>query len=133
MAIAVVGMLDEREQALSIIIAHIEKRGHKSLLIDISIGTGAITSSLTPEITCGDLARVGGGESHGQATEPHRGHDGDTEEELVGAAPGVGQENQDPQHHVNQQGQQVKQLVRGHHAATFSTTRAPFPPPRPRC
>jgi hypothetical protein len=45
MAIAVVGMLDEREEALSIIRAHIEKRGHKSLLIDISIGTGAITSS----------------------------------------------------------------------------------------
>ena len=65
MAIAVVGMLDEREEALSIIRAHIEKRGHKSLMIDISIGTGAITSSLTPEITCDDLARVGGTTSEG--------------------------------------------------------------------
>ena len=65
MAIAVVGMLDEREEALSIIRAHIEKRGHKSLLIDISIGTGAITSSRKPEITSDDLARMGGTTSEG--------------------------------------------------------------------
>jgi len=46
MAIVIVGMLDEREEALKIIKEKIEKRGHKTLLIDISIGTGAIVSSL---------------------------------------------------------------------------------------
>ncbi len=56
MAIALVGMLDEREQGLRLIKGHIERRGHKTLLIDISIGTGAIASSLKPEITCEELA-----------------------------------------------------------------------------
>ncbi|UCB49771.1 MAG: Tm-1-like ATP-binding domain-containing protein, partial [Deltaproteobacteria bacterium] len=60
MGIAVVGMLDEREQGLSIIKEHIERRGHKAILIDITIGTGAITSSLQAEISCKDLAKAGG-------------------------------------------------------------------------
>ncbi|MEE9612055.1 MAG: Tm-1-like ATP-binding domain-containing protein [Desulfatiglandales bacterium] len=60
MAIVVVGMLDEREEGLRLIRDHIEKRGHKTLLIDISIGTGAIISSLKAEITCEDLARACG-------------------------------------------------------------------------
>jgi uncharacterized protein (UPF0261 family) len=41
MAIAVVGMLDEREEALKIIKDQIEKRGHQAILIDVTIGTGA--------------------------------------------------------------------------------------------
>jgi uncharacterized protein (UPF0261 family) len=60
MGIAVVGMLDEREEGLSIIKEHIERRGHKAVLIDITIGTGAITSSLQAEISCEDLAKAGG-------------------------------------------------------------------------
>jgi len=60
MAIIVVGMLDEREEGLTIIKSRIEKRGHKALLIDISIGTGAIESSLKPDITSSELAQAGG-------------------------------------------------------------------------
>ena len=37
MAIVIVGMLDEREEALNIIKDQIEKRGHKAILIDVSI------------------------------------------------------------------------------------------------
>jgi len=46
MPIAVVGMLDEREEALKIIKDRIERRGHQACLIDISIGTGAIIPKL---------------------------------------------------------------------------------------
>jgi uncharacterized protein (UPF0261 family) len=60
MAIAVVGMLDEREEGLQLIKDHIEKRGHRPMLIDISIGTGAIESSLKPDIDCHALAKSGG-------------------------------------------------------------------------
>jgi uncharacterized protein (UPF0261 family) len=61
MAIVIVGMLDEREEALQIIKEQIEKRGHKSILIDISIGTGAIVSSLKPDISSEEIAHLGGG------------------------------------------------------------------------
>jgi len=60
MAIAVVGMLDEREEGLQLIKDQIEKRGHRPVLVDISIGTGAIESSLKPDIDCHALARSGG-------------------------------------------------------------------------
>ena len=60
MAIAVVGMLDEREEGLQLIKDNIEKRGHRSVFIDISIGTGAIESSLKPDIDCHTLAKTGG-------------------------------------------------------------------------
>lgn len=56
-----VGMLDEREEALRIIKEQIERRGHKSILIDVSIGTGAITSSLKPNVGCDEIIRLGGG------------------------------------------------------------------------
>ena len=56
MGIAVVGMLDEREAGLRLIKDHIERRGHKAILVDITIGTGAITSSLQADISCEDLA-----------------------------------------------------------------------------
>ena len=51
MAIVIVGRLDEREAALSLIKEQIEKRKHKTILVDISIGTGAIVSSLKPDVT----------------------------------------------------------------------------------
>ncbi len=61
MPIAVVGMLDEREQALRIIRDRIAERGHKPLLIDISIGTGAIAPSITPDVGCAELVGLAGG------------------------------------------------------------------------
>ena len=60
MAIALVGMLDEREEGLSLILEHIKKRGHEPILMDISIGTGAIASTLVPDISCEELALAGG-------------------------------------------------------------------------
>jgi uncharacterized protein (UPF0261 family) len=67
MAIAVVGMIDEREQALSLIMERIEQRGHKALLIDISIGTGAVIPSLEADISYSELSELGGGPSAGVA------------------------------------------------------------------
>jgi len=61
MAIAVVGMLDEREQALRIIKDQIEKRGHKAILIDITIGTGAIAPALKADVGSDEIARLAGG------------------------------------------------------------------------
>lgn len=68
MAIAVVGMIDEREEALSLIKERIEQHGHEVLLIDMSIGTGAIVPSLKADIQCGELSESGGGPSEGIAT-----------------------------------------------------------------
>jgi uncharacterized protein (UPF0261 family) len=65
MAIAVVGMIDEREEALSLIMERIQQHGHKVLLIDISIGTGAIVPSLRADIDCGALSILGGGPPDG--------------------------------------------------------------------
>jgi uncharacterized protein (UPF0261 family) len=67
MPIAIVGMLDEREEALSLIKNRIEKRGHKALLMDISIGTGAIVPSIKADVSCGELAELGGGPAAGVA------------------------------------------------------------------
>lgn len=67
MAIAVVGMLDEREEALGLIKERIEQRGHKALLIDVSIGTGAINPSLKADISYSELSELGGGPSTGVA------------------------------------------------------------------
>jgi uncharacterized protein (UPF0261 family) len=65
MPIAIVGMLDEREEALRTIKVQIEKRGHKALLIDISIGTGAIIPALKADVSCAELVRLGGGPAEG--------------------------------------------------------------------
>jgi uncharacterized protein (UPF0261 family) len=65
MSIAVVGMLDEREEALRIIKTQIEQRGHKAILIDISIGTGAIVPSLKAEVSYQELVRLAGGPAEG--------------------------------------------------------------------
>jgi uncharacterized protein (UPF0261 family) len=61
MSIVIIGMLDEREGALKIIKDQIEMRGHKTTLIDISIGTGAIVSSLKADVSCDDVVRLAGG------------------------------------------------------------------------
>jgi uncharacterized protein (UPF0261 family) len=61
MSIVVVGMLDEREQVLKIIKDQIEKRGHKVVLIDITIGTGAIAPALKADVSSDEIARLAGG------------------------------------------------------------------------
>jgi uncharacterized protein (UPF0261 family) len=50
MAIVVVGMLDEREEALKVIVQRIGERDHRTMLIDISIGTGAIVPALRADV-----------------------------------------------------------------------------------
>ncbi len=60
MAIVIIGMLDEREEVLKIIKEKIEARGHKTILIDISIGTGAIAPSLKPDVTSDEIVRFAG-------------------------------------------------------------------------
>ena len=67
MAIAVVGMIDEREEAMGLIKERIEQHGHKVLLVDITIGTGAIIPSLKADIKCGELSELGGGPPAGVA------------------------------------------------------------------
>lgn len=59
MSIAIVGMLDEREEALGIIRDCIAQRGHKPLLMDISVGTGAIVPSLQADVRCDELLELG--------------------------------------------------------------------------
>jgi hypothetical protein len=49
-----------REQGLRIIKKEIEKRRHKSIVIDISMGTGAIKYALKPDISSQDLIRSRG-------------------------------------------------------------------------
>lgn len=60
MAIAVCGMMDERDIGLKLIREQIEKRGHKAVVIDFSIGTGGIEPSFTADVTCDALALAGG-------------------------------------------------------------------------
>ncbi len=64
MAIAIVGMLDEREEALTVIRDRIGQRGHDTCLIDISVGSGAIVPTLQPDVSwqeLAELAEVGAG------------------------------------------------------------------------
>jgi uncharacterized protein (UPF0261 family) len=59
MAIVIVGMLDEREDALRMIQERIEERGHRTVLIDVSVGTGAIVPSLAADVGCEEIASLG--------------------------------------------------------------------------
>ncbi len=67
MSIVIVGMLDEREEALRCIKEQIESRGHRTVLIDISIGTGAALPSLVPDISGREL--IGMTETRGKEGE----------------------------------------------------------------
>jgi uncharacterized protein (UPF0261 family) len=58
MSIAIVGMLDEREPALKLIKDRIGQRGHRTCLIDISVGSGAIVPSLSADVSCGELIEL---------------------------------------------------------------------------
>ena len=60
MAIVIVGMLDEREAVLNLIKEQVEKRKHKTILVDVSIGTGAIVSSLKADVTGSEIAKLAG-------------------------------------------------------------------------
>ena len=60
MPIVIVGMLDERQEGLRLIKETIEARGHRSKLVDISIGTGAIKSDLKANVSCAEVASAGG-------------------------------------------------------------------------
>jgi uncharacterized protein (UPF0261 family) len=59
-AIGIIGMLDEREPVIKLLKEEIEKRGHNTVLIDVSIGTGGIVPSLTAQVTNDEVARVAG-------------------------------------------------------------------------
>ena len=61
MAIVIVGMLDEREEALRLIRDRIRQRGHETCLIDISVGSGAIVPTLECEVTPGQLSDLAEG------------------------------------------------------------------------
>lgn len=65
MPIVIIGMLDEREPALRIIKDQIEKRGHTTILADISIGTGGIIPTLKPDLLPAEIASWGGGTIEG--------------------------------------------------------------------
>jgi uncharacterized protein (UPF0261 family) len=60
MEIAIVGMLDEREPALRLLKECIERRRHKTTLIDVTIGTGGIVPALRADIDCDEVAQAGG-------------------------------------------------------------------------
>jgi len=60
-SIAIVGMLDEREAALRVIKGQIESRGHRAVLIDVTIGSGANVPSLKADVGCDEVSKRGGG------------------------------------------------------------------------
>jgi uncharacterized protein (UPF0261 family) len=66
MPIAVVGMLDEREEALALIKTRIQERGHQAILMDITIGTGAIIPSLKADVTTRELLELAGESQAGE-------------------------------------------------------------------
>jgi len=55
MAIVIVGMLDEREEALGVIKDQVERRGLRTCLIDISIGTGGTVPVIRPDISAREV------------------------------------------------------------------------------
>ncbi|OPY65921.1 MAG: hypothetical protein A4E63_02781 [Syntrophorhabdus sp. PtaU1.Bin050] len=61
MSIAIIGMLDEREEALGVIKNEIEQRGFKTCLIDISIGSGGTVPSLCADVSASEVAESGQG------------------------------------------------------------------------
>ncbi|MBI5652854.1 MAG: Tm-1-like ATP-binding domain-containing protein [Chloroflexi bacterium] len=60
MPILIIGMVDEREEALTLLKEKIERRGHQVALADVSIGTGAIVPALKPDISPDEIAQAGG-------------------------------------------------------------------------
>jgi uncharacterized protein (UPF0261 family) len=60
MAIVVCAMLDEREDGVLLIKEYIEARGHTTIVVDFSIGTGGIQPRLQADVTWEQLAAAGG-------------------------------------------------------------------------
>jgi uncharacterized protein (UPF0261 family) len=60
MSIAIIGMLDEREESLRLLQNSIETRGHQTALTDISLGKGAIRPTLRADISGDELAEAAG-------------------------------------------------------------------------
>jgi len=60
MSILVIGMVDEREEALTLLKEKIEKRGHQVALADVSVGTGSIVPALKANIAPEEIALAGG-------------------------------------------------------------------------
>jgi uncharacterized protein (UPF0261 family) len=56
MAIVIVGMLDERQEALALIRDRVRQKGHQACLADISVGSGAIVPTLEADVTPRELA-----------------------------------------------------------------------------
>ncbi len=61
MAIVIVGMLDEREEALRTIKEQIERRGHRTVLIDIGVGTGAVVPALKADVSSREMVELARG------------------------------------------------------------------------
>jgi len=59
-AVGIVGMLDEREEALGLLCEKIRSRGMGTLLIDTSLGVGGISPALKPDVSSSELALLGG-------------------------------------------------------------------------
>lgn len=60
MQILVIGMLDERAEGLSLLKDKISRRGHRAIIADVSIGTGALAPGLAADITPAEIAAAGG-------------------------------------------------------------------------
>jgi uncharacterized protein (UPF0261 family) len=60
MAVVIIGMVDEREAALKIIKHQIEKKGHRTILIDIGTGAGGVVSSLKADVCLKEILRLAG-------------------------------------------------------------------------
>ena len=60
MKIILIGMLDEREPALRLVKNEIKARGYEVILVDISIGNGAIVPTLQPDMDNQRIAAAGG-------------------------------------------------------------------------
>ncbi len=58
MSILIVGMLDEREEALKLIKEQVQRNGYKPLLLDISVGNGGIVPKLKADVTCSELVEL---------------------------------------------------------------------------
>lgn len=60
MAVGIVGMLDEREEALGFLRERMGSKGVETLLLDTSLGVGGLSPSLRPDISSSELASLGG-------------------------------------------------------------------------
>ena len=60
MAVAIIGNLDEREGAIDIVKNEIERRGHETILINMSLGVGAVAPSPRGDVRGEEILRLAG-------------------------------------------------------------------------